>query len=143
MSLFDHLFRLGYSRDLHQQLKGLSPDCSGYSGNAVYQMSGIVMIATSLLLMLNYYYGLFNNPRFTHRRVWLLNILIACGIVWLFAYFSAIDYLPDEKHCTDIHFTYLDCALFAFTQIIYTVICCFLCSLLFKWKSIANKKIPF
>lgn len=143
MSLFDHLFRLGYSSDLHQQLKGLSADCSGYSGDAIYQVSGIVMIAISLCIMLNYYYGLFNNPRFTHRRVWLLNILVASGIVGLFAYFNATSYLPEEKHCADIHFTLLDCTLFAITQMIYTAISCVICSMILKWKSVANKKVPF
>jgi hypothetical protein len=143
MSLFDHLFHLGYSRGLHQQLRGLSADCTGYSGDAVYQVSGIVMIAVSVCIMLNYYYGLFNHPKFTHRRIWLLNVLAACGIIGLFTYFNAASYLPEEKHCADIHFSMLDCVLFAVTQMIYTAICCILSSLLFKWKSVANKKVPF
>jgi hypothetical protein len=143
MSFFDHLFHLGYSRDLHQQLKGLSADCTGYSGDAIYQVTGIVMIGVSLLLMLNYYYGLFNNPRFTHRRVWLVNILVACSIVGTFAFFNATSFLPEEKHCADIHFSVLDCTLFAFTEVIYTIIVCIIFSMLFKWKSVANKKVPF
>jgi multisubunit Na+/H+ antiporter MnhB subunit len=143
MSFFDHLFRLGYSRDLHQQLKGLSADCTGYSGDAIYQVTGIVMIAVSLLIMLNYYYGIFNNPRFTHRRVWFINIVAACSIVGAFAYFNVVSFLPAEKHCADIHFTILDCTLFAFTEVIYTAVTCIIFSLLFKWKSVSNKKVPF
>lgn len=143
MSFFDHVFRLGYSRDLHQQLKGLSSDCASYSGGAVYQITGIIMITVSLLLMLNYYYGLFNNPRFTHRRVWLINILVACVLTGGFAYFHATTFLPEEKHCPDIHFSVLDCALFGFTTALYTALTCILFSMIFKWKSIANKKVPF
>lgn len=143
MSFFDHLLRLGYSRDLHQQLKGLASDCSGYSGDAVYQVTSIILVLVSLVVMLNYYYGLFNNPRFTHRRVWLINILVACSIAGIFAYINAVSYMPLEKHCMDIHFTKLDCALFAFTEMIYTGIICIILSALFKWKSVANKKIPF
>lgn len=143
MSFFDHVIRLGYSRDLHQQLKGLSADCEGYTGNSLYQLTSIIMLAVSLVIMLNYYYGLFNNPRFTHRWVWLVNLVVACFITGGFAYSRAVSYLPDERHCTDIHFTLLDCSLFAFTVMVYTAVICILLSLVIKWKSISNKKIPF
>jgi len=143
MSFFDSLIRLGYSSDLHQQLKGLAPDCSGTTGNALYQLTGIVLLGVSLAVMLNYYYGLFNNPRFTHRRVWLVNILMAGSMVGLFAYVNTARFLPLEKHCEELHFTALDCGLFAFTAMIYTVIVCMLLSVFLKWRSVANKKIPF
>lgn len=143
MSFFDHLFRFGYSKGLHNQLKGLGTDCETYNGGAVYQVTSIVLIIVSLIVVLNYYYGLFNNPRFTHRRIWLLNILTAAGIVGFFAYFQAVAYLPEERHCSYIHFSSLDCVMFAFNGMFYTAIACLIFSLLFKWKSIANKKIPF
>ena len=143
MNFFDRLFRLGYSSGLHKQLKGLSDDGNGYTGTPVYQVTGIVLIVVSLIVMLNYYYGLFNNPRFTHRRIWLVNILAAAGIAGFFAYFRAAAYLPKEKHSAEIHFSALDCTLFAFTVMIYTTVICIILSLLFKWKSIANKKVPF
>lgn len=143
MSFFDHLFNLGYSKDLHQQLKGLSLDCEGYTGDAAYPIVSIVLLVVSLIVILNYYYGLFNNPRFTHRRVWLLNIVVASCTVGFFAYFQATGYLPEGKHCETSHFNVLDCMLFAFTAMIYTAITCILFSLLFKWKSISNKKVPF
>lgn len=143
MSFFNHLPRLGYSRDLHQQLKGLAADCSGYHGDAVYQFTFIVLLIVSLVLMLNYYYGLFNDPRFTHRRFWLMQILVACGLNGLFAYFRSAAFLPEDKHCDQIHFSALDCGLFSFSVMMYTFITCVLISLLIKWKSITNKKIPF
>lgn len=143
MSFFDHLFFGGYSQDLHEQLKGLSADCSSYNGSNVYQATAIVLLLVSLVLLLNYYYGLFNDPRFTYRRVWLLHILVACLIVGGFAYLSAASYLPEEKHCSDLHFGALDCSLFALTEMGYTAIVCILLSLLLKWKSVSNKKIPF
>lgn len=143
MSFFDHLIPLGYSDGLHQQLKGRAVDCNGYSGNTAYPLISIVMLSVSLIVMLNYYYGLFNNPRFTHRRVWLLNIVVASCMVGFFAYFRAARYLPEGKHCETIHFTVMDCMLFAFTAMIYTALTCILFSLLLKWKSISNKKVPF
>lgn len=143
MSFFDRLFYLGYSRDLHQQLKGHAINDSGYSGVAAYSVVSIVLLVVSLIVILNYYYGLFNNPRFTHRRVWLLNIVVASCTVGFFAYFQATGYLPEDKHYVDFRFSHLDCMLFAFTAMIYTAFTCIFFSLLFKWKSISNKKIPF
>lgn len=143
MSFFDHLISLGYSDGLHQQLKGRAVDCIDNSGDAAYPIVSIVLLVVSLIVILNYYYGLFNNPRFTHRRVWLLNIVVASCTVGFFAYFQAARYLPEEKHCDKLHFTVMDCMLFAFTAMIYTAFTCIFFSLLFKWKSISNKKIPF
>ena len=143
MSFFDHLPHLGYSRDLHQQLKGLSPDCNGYHGTAVYQITSIVLLVVSLIVMLNYYYGLFNQPRATHRWIWMTNILVASFIMGAYAYSLAAHGLSASRHCADITFTGIDCLLFSFTVMIYTAITCFLFSLLLKWKSVSNKKIPF
>lgn len=143
MSVFDYLPHLGYSGDLHQQLKGLAPDCSGYQGAAVYQLTAIVTLALSFLAMLNYYYGLCNNPRFTHRRVWLLHLLTAGLLCGLFAYYRAVSYLPEERHCADIHFSGIDCLMFGLTTMAYSLVAGVLFSLLLKWKSVSNKKIPF
>jgi len=143
MSLFDKLFHLGYSSGLDEYLKGLKTDCETYQAGSIYQLTGFAILGISLLFMLNFYYGLFNNPRFTHRRIWALNILAACGLIGLLAYFSAASGLPASKHCEDRPFALYDCLLFAFTEMIYTAIVCLIVSLLLKWKSISNKKIPF
>jgi hypothetical protein len=144
MSFFNHLPKLGYSRDLHKHLRGLSvTTCDSYNGDAVYQITSIVIIIVSLLLMANYYYGLFNNPRYTRRRIWLIHLFVAATISGTFAYHRAANGLPQGRHCDQISFSVLDCALFGFTAAIYTCLLCFLFSLLLKWKSIANKKIPF
>lgn len=142
MNFFDHLVRLGYSHDLHEQLKGL--DMEGETnGNSIYQLTGFLIIGISLLTMLNYYYGLFNNPRFTHRRTWLLNLLVPSTAIGLFAYFQAARYLPEDKHYSELHFSITDCALFGVNEMLLCMIACLLWSLLLKWKSVANKKIPF
>ena len=143
MSLFDHLPKLGYSRDLHRHLRGLSITCDDYHGDAVYQITSLVMLAVSMVFMANYYYGLFNHPRYTRRRIWLLHLLVGAGAMGIFAYNRAANGLPVGKHCEEIQFTVLDCTLFGFTAALYTCILCFLFSMLLKWKSIANKKIPF
>jgi hypothetical protein len=143
MSFFDSILRFSYSRDLHQHLKGLSVDCTGYTGNSVYQFVSLVLLATGLLIMINYYYGLFNHPRYTRTWFWLLNVLIACGITGTAAYFMAAAGLPEEQHCKDIHFSSMDCLLFAATAMLYSFLMCIIYSLLLKWKSVANKKVPF
>lgn len=144
MSFFDHLPRLGYSRDLHQHLKGLSAStCNDYQGDAIYQLTAIVLLAVSAAIMLNFYYGIFNRPRYTHRLVWLLQLLAASVFTGVFAYNRAAAGLPEEKHCASIRFSTLDCLLFGVTVGVYTWLICFLFSMLLKWKSTVNKKIPF
>lgn len=142
MSFFDRL-HLRYSPGLHEQLKGLDMDGINYTGNSIYQLTGFLIIGVSLLTMLNYYYGLFNNPRFTHRRTWLLNILFPSAAIGLFAYFQAARYLPEDRHYSELHFSIADCALFGVNEMLLCITACLIWSLLLKWKSVANKKIPF
>ena len=89
--------------------------------------------------MLNYYYAVFNHPKHARLWVWLLNILVACGIIGTVAYFMAASGLPKDKHCKDIHFTPMDCILFSITAIMYTFLICFVFSMLFKWKSVVTE----
>ena len=98
MSFFDSILRFSYSRDLHQHLKGLSVDCTGYTGNSAYQVVSLAMLVISLLVMINYYYGLFNHPRHTRRWVWLINVLVACGITGAIAYVLGTAGLPARRN---------------------------------------------
>ena len=143
MSFFDSILRFSYSRDLHQHLKGLSVDCQGYTGTAIYQVVSLTLLVLSLLFMLNYYHGLLNHPRHTRLWVWLINIIVCCGIIGTIAYAMASGGLPEGEHCKDIFFSRMDCLLFACTAMLYTFLACFIFSMLLKWKSVANKKIPF
>lgn len=143
MSFFDHVPGLGYSNNLHLYLKGLSASSCSYDGSAIYPVVTLVVVVVSLLAMLNYYYGFCSNPRYTYRRVWLFHLLVAGLICGGFAYARAAGGLPAAKHCKEYTFSTLDCWLFGSTAVLYTWIFCFLFSLLLKWKSTANKKIPF
>lgn len=143
MRLFEVLPRFGYSRDLHRHLDGLSVDCQGRVPNSLYLIVSLSLLAICIIVMLNFYKGLFDNSRNTWRRSWLMNILFASLVSGGLAYFLAYKDLPDEAHCSEIHFTNLDCLLFGLTTMSYAVIVCLLLSLTFKWFSVSNKRIPF
>lgn len=143
MSFFDSILRFNYSRGLHQQLKGLSLDCNGYNGSSAYQLVSLTLLITAGVLALNYYYGLFNRPRFARFWIWFLNLLVACGIVGTVAYMQAYSPLQTGRFCPELRFSGMDCLLFSLTAMVYTALVFLLFSALIKWKSVSNKKVPF
>ena len=143
MSLFEVLPRFGYSTDLHRHLSGLSLDCQGRNPNSIYLIVSLSLLAICLLVMLNYYRGIFDNSRHTWRMHWIWNIVFASLASGGLAYFMAYKDLPDDAHCAEIHFSNLDCFLFGCTATTYAIIVCLIFSLAFKWFSVSNKRIPF
>jgi hypothetical protein len=144
MSAWDKIFRFDYAKDLHAHLKGWAIDCnSGYTRQSIYQSVSVVMIVLVLLGTLNYYYGFFNRPRFSKTSFWLLNMLCISIIIFVMAYIMSSSGLHDGNHCPDLHFYSTDCMLFGFTAVIYTIIFYVVASLIVKWFSLNNKKVPF
>lgn len=143
MSVYNVLPRFGYSTDLHRHLDGLTVDCQGRNPNSIYQIVSLSILLICVLVMLNYYRGLFDNSRHTWRLNWALNIIGAGLLSGGLAYFMAFRGLPDEAHCSEIHFSNLDCLLFGTTAMTYALIVCLILSLAFKWFSVSNKRIPF
>lgn len=142
-NIFDRAIRLAYSGDLHKHLKGLDPSTCDYSGTSIYTWTIFIMIPTSLFIILNFYYGFFNRPKFSNRAVWALNVLLACLITFLSAYLRPDGDLRNNNYCESLRFNYVDCALFGFTAAMYSLVLCVTLSFLMKWWSLHNKKNPF
>ncbi|RZK11628.1 MAG: hypothetical protein EOO43_19225 [Flavobacterium sp.] len=142
-SLFDAIIRFGYSNDLHEHLKGLDTKCNDYTATSIYQLILWTIIGLGLLVMLNYYRGLFHRPKFTSRWFWLLNILAVSIVVFVLAYFRSTYDLSNGNFCKDLSFNTSDCLLFALTSATYAFIFCAVISLLLKLVSIHHKRIPF
>jgi hypothetical protein len=144
MSFWDKVPRFDYARDLHIHLKGWASDCnSGYVGQNVYQSVFLVLLVLAGIFAANFYFGVFNRPKFSRRRVWLLNMLTVSTLVFIWAYIMSSSGMHDGRHCADLHFNGGDCMLFAFTAAIYTALFFTAYSFLIKWFSLNNKRVPF
>lgn len=142
-NIFDMMPRFSYSRDLHAHLKGLDITCNSYSaGTTIYGYVLMIMLIVSPIIMVNFYYGIFNRPKFANSWVWLLNVLIASAITFSCAFIQSSSDFKHNRYCSQLHFNTMDCILFGFTAATYTVFACLLISFIIKWKSLNNKKIP-
>jgi hypothetical protein len=142
-SIFDTMLRFGYSNDLHDHLKGLDRDCNDYTGTSIYELVLYLILGLGLIVMFNYYKGLFHRPKFTIRWIWFLHLLGVSVIVFLFSLFRTSSDLNNGNFCQDLHFSSSDCVLFAITAAVYAMIYCFILSLIFKLISVHHKRIPF
>jgi hypothetical protein len=143
MSFVDNMFRFNYSRDLHEYLKGMSLDCEGYTRQSTYQLIALAMLGFSTVVVLNYYYGIFNRPIFSRIKTWSANVLMTSTIIAFAAYTLAAVGLPQGMHCSYLHFYKTDCVLFGLTAFVYNTLFCIALSSCVKWLSVNNKKVPF
>jgi hypothetical protein len=141
---FDKLPRLGYASDLHKHLKGLDPNsfCESYTGTDIYTWISIWMMGVSLILIINFYYGLLNRPKCSKFIYWLLNILATGTIIFGLAYTRVNDDLNNHNYCEELSFGATDCMLFGMTAAVYAIILSIIISFIIKWGSLHNKKIP-
>jgi len=63
--------------------------------------------------------------------------------VFFMSYLKANGDLQHNNFCKELHFSSIDCMLFAFTTAIYTLIACLIFSAVLKWKSRHNKKYQY
>jgi hypothetical protein len=141
--IFDKFPRISYSSDLHQHLKGLDLKCESYGGTNIYAWVTFWILLISLILAINYYYVLFNRPKMAKWWVWLINMLMGGIITFFMAYLRANADLNHSNYCKELHFNSADCLLFGLTAFTYTSFLFFIFSMIIKWKSLNNKKIPF
>jgi hypothetical protein len=142
-SIFDAMLRFSYARDLHSHLKGLDQDCQSYTATSIYEMVLWSVVVVTFLFVLNYYRGFLNRPRFTSRLAWLINLLLACAIIFMTAYFRTRSDLLNGVGCPDLHYTDTDIVLFASTAALYTFILGLILSVGFKFFSVHHRRIPF
>jgi len=141
--MFDSMIRFGYSNDLHDHLKGLDVECNDFTATSIYQIVFWIIIGSGLLIMINFYRGLFHRPKFTSKIVWLLHLLVVATIAFVYSYFRSMADLNSGNFCQDLHFSGSDCLLFALTAACYAFLFCLIISLVLKFLSIHHRKIPF
>jgi hypothetical protein len=141
--LFEALGMYSSSGGLGEHLRGLDVNCNTMSRQSAYSIVFLSMIVVNIVIMFNYYYGLFNRQPFNHFVWWLGNVLTGAFIIYVIAYLGPHKDLVNNNYCQTLVFNEGDCMGFGLTAAIYAMIWSVLLSLLLKWKSIVNKKIPF
>lgn len=144
ITLFESFGLYSSQNGLGEHLRGLDAhNCSDYTGQSIYNMVFIYLFAINSLVVINYYYGLFNRVPWNAWWKWLLNILVSAFIVSVIAYMYPNNDLSTGSYCKDLHMNSSDCMGFGLTAFIYSFIWSCILSFLIKWKSGINRKVPF
>ena len=141
--LFESLGLYSTNNGLGEHLKGMGLDCNDYSRQSTYNLIALYLIVINSLIIINYYYGLFNRIPFNRLQAWLINVLMGAIILLVIAWSYPHQDLTAGAYCKDLKINSSDCAGFAITAAIYSVLWSFLLSMAIKWKSPINKKLPF
>lgn len=143
MGFFDNILRFNYSNNLHQHLRGMSLDCESYSNQNFYQVIMMWLLVANLVMVLDFYYGLFNRPKLSSLLYWILNAFVTAFGLSFYAYMYASNGMYEGMHCSYLTFFKSDCILFGATIFVYSFLIWFVLSICLKWFSVNNKRVPF
>ncbi|SJZ77562.1 hypothetical protein SAMN04488128_1011551 [Chitinophaga eiseniae] len=143
IALFESLGLYSDANGLGEHLRGLDLSCTGFTRTSLYNQVFIWLFVINTVVVVNYYYLFFNRRPWNKWWVWLVNVLVAALIVAYIAYAMPHNDLETNNICQQLSVTDNDCVGFATAAAIYSVIWSFIVSLIIKWKSGVNKKVPF
>lgn len=111
----------------------------------IYNSVGLIMILSSLICMIIYYYIVSNYSNFKKLYFWAMWILILAIINFSVAYyFSDLEMELQFKETENgSPFTVTDYINFSFLNFMWTIFFCFILSIPLKIKSTRASKIPF
>jgi len=142
ITFFEALNLYSSQNGLGEHLQGLDMQCNDYTGKSIYNMVFIWLFAVNSVIIINYYYGLFNRRPFNRWWWWLVNVFAGMIILFTVAYVYPENDLMTGNYCKDLQVSEFDCMGFALTAAIYSFIWSCLLTFLIKWKSSVNKKVP-
>ena len=143
ITLFESLGLYSSQSGLGEHLRGLDIQCNNYSGQSIYNMVFLCLFLINAIIMINYYYGIFNRIPFNRWWWWLINSLVGAVILFLVAFIYSNNDLSTGNYCKDLIFKTSDCIGFGLTSAIFSFLFSIGFSLLIKWKSSINKQSPF
>ena len=135
-----------YGQGLHEHLMGIDKDCNYTEASAsqsIYILVFFCLLIINSLIMVNYYYGSFNRPKFSKIIYWLLNVLLGSIFLFAIAFFYTNNDLEAENFCDQLIIYRADCIGFGITVAIYSIVWSLIFSVIIKFSSKNNKKIPF
>ncbi|MDI9358306.1 MAG: hypothetical protein QM528_05125 [Phycisphaerales bacterium] len=138
------LFHL-YSTSLSEHLRGFNIQCNGYTGPNIYLFVLILFFIVNTAIVINYYYGLFNHPKFTKRINWAFGVLLSSLIMFAIAWNYPYQDIQNHQVCKTLlpNISGWDCFGFGLTAFIWSLIYCTALSFFIKSGSTSNKRIPF
>jgi hypothetical protein len=128
---------------LGAQLRGMNLQCDDFTRQSIYSMVFLALFLINSIIIINYYYGILNRIPFNRILWWVLNVLFGAIIMFLIAFVYANNDLMSNDFCPDLSITTSDCIGFGATTAIFSIIWSSLLSLIIKWNSSVNKKVPF
>jgi len=118
-------------------------DTNNFSENmflsGAYVSIGLIMVISSLISELLYYYFISNYKMFYKRTYWFLWIAFTSLINFIVAYSISFSAMAANG---DIY-TFIEYFSFSMVNILWTMAFCFLFSIVFKFKSIRASRTPF
>jgi hypothetical protein len=143
ITIFESFGLYSASNGLGEHLRGLDVQCNGYTNQSIYNVVFLCVSTVNSLIVINYYYGLFNRVNFTNFLSWLINVLVGSLIIFLIAYLYVNNDVSTENYCKDLSIMNSDCIGFGATASIFSIVWSLILSMIIKWKSSNNKKVPF
>jgi hypothetical protein len=142
--IFESFGLYSASNGLGDHLRGLDIKCEeGYINQSIYNVVFLCVFTINSLIVINYYRGLFNRVNFTNFLSWLINVLVGALILFFIAFLYASNDFSTGNYCEDLSITNSDCFGFGITTAIFSIVWSFILSMLIKWTSSNNKKVPF
>ena len=114
--------------------------------NAMYEADaytsiGLIMLFSSLVMEILYYYMLSNYGNLHKRSYWFLWLITIAVVNFIVAYMSSMSAL--DKSEPDNTYTFSQYFTFSMVNVLWAVIFSFVFSLIFKIKSISASRTPF
>ena len=141
-SIFESFSLFSTANGLGDHLAGYGINCD-YTGADIYRTITYFTVGINLFIVLNYYYGLFNLVKLSKLWVWLVNLIGSALITGFIAYGYAAQALPDGEHCKNLNFSAADCTGFGLTTASLSSIVFIILSIILKWGSSHQSKVPF
>lgn len=143
VTIFESLGLYSAANGLGDHLRGLDIKCEDYINQSVYNVVFLCLIIINSLVVINYYYGLFNRVNFTNFLSWLINVLVGSLFLFFIGYLYANNDFSTGNYCQELSITHSDCIGFGLTASIFSILWSLILSMVIKWKSSNNKKVPF
>lgn len=143
ISIFESLEFYSTASGLGEHLRGLNLECENFTRQSIYSMVFLALFLINSIIIINYYYGILNRIPFNRILWWLLNVLFGAIIMFLVAFLYANNDFTSGNVCKTLSITTSDCIGFGATTAIFSIGWSGFLSLVIKWCSSVNKKVPF
>lgn len=107
--------------------------------SGTYVPIGLIMIISSLLSELFYYFFLSSYGNFYKKIHWFLWIVFIAIFNFFVAYFTSRSAMTHEG----FGYTFFEYFTFSMVNVLWTMFFCFLFSIVFKFKSVRASRTPF